>query len=384
MKLHIVKTFFCCLLLLILSARSLAELTGNNIQDHIVTFSPSLYVGDDYQLCFGVRLSAEILLTSAECARLVSKQYNADVTVDVLNRQKWPQGKVRLLGRTESEKGLLGIDAQEGQKTHLTYPALHRKPLAKLNAVRGFYWQPVDAAVQAVPSIINHQKSDSSHHYTLNSRDPLPAGSPIVHEGKIVCVVSADGTCRAPVMDTKTLSRAKVDCHFVLPDVYFYSGCVNRTITQCSYDLGSVHGQGTCINSQTKENCQFTSGRTYSPESVLVSDSITCPSCSADYSADTDDPNPSSTCKPSLCMKGCFSQSHLNNLAEWVNALRLQKNAENPKAMESCNQCLSEEQQMYSNCSQICQSGASYQACKACSQAVQEKESECQQICNGN
>ncbi|WP_257279581.1 hypothetical protein [Endozoicomonas sp. ISHI1] len=385
MKLHNYQTFFYCLLLLILSARSFAELSDNNIQDHIVTFSPGIYIGDDFQLCLGVRLSAEILLTSPECVRLISKQYNADITVDVLNRQKRPQGKVRLLGRTESKKGLLGIDAQnEGQKIHRTYPALRHRPLDILTAVEGVYLRPVDAAIQTVPSIVNHQRSDTHHYYTLNSRDPLPAGSPMVHEGKIVCVVSADGTCRAPVMDKKTLSRIKVDCRSLLPDFYFYSGCVNRTITHCSYDLGSVDGKGTCINSQSQENCQFTTSESYSTESIAFTDSITCPSCSADFFGDTEEPYPSDICKPSMCIKGCISQSRSNNNTEKTNALRLQNNTMSFKVMESCSQCLSEEQQMFNSCSQICQSGMSYPACKACFRAVQEKEKECQQICSGN
>ncbi|WP_252180406.1 hypothetical protein [Endozoicomonas sp. 4G] len=385
MKLHKYQTFFYCLLLLFLSARSFAGLTGNNIQDHIVTFSPSIYVGDDYRLCFGVRLSAEIVLTSTECARLISKRHNADVTVNVLNWQKRPQGKVRLLGIAESKKGLLGIAAQnEGQKTHLTYPALHHRPLARLTAVEGVYVRLVDAAIQTVPSIVNHQRSDTNHYYTLNSRDPLPAGAPIVHEGKIVCVVSADGTCRAPVMDAQTLSRINVDCRSYLPHFYFYSGCVNRTITHCSYDLGSVDGKGTCINSQTKENCTFTTSESYSTESIAYTDSITCPSCSADFFGDTEEPYPSDICKPAMCIEGCISQSHSKNNTEKANTLRLQNNTMSLKVMESCSQCLSEEQQMFNSCSQICQSGLSYKACEACSRAVQEQEKECQQICSGH
>lgn len=376
--------FLCYLLTFSQSLICRAETASyDSIHRNIVTFTPDIYTGVNYQPCLGVRLSSGVLLTSAECILSIKSHLNIGTAVEALNSARVLIGKIKPLSRLASEKGILGLDFSERSfKASPSYPALHNRPLASMKYAQGFHLPPA-APPQTVQLIITRYKSDRNHHYILNSREPLPPGAPIAYSGKIVCIVAADGACRAPVIDEIALSRVKEDCHDLLPNFYYYSGCVNRTITDCHYNMGSVNGKGTCINSITGESCQFTTDEIYLPESNTYEDGITCPSCSAYYSANTNYfPPPSSTCEPVMCIKGCDQDnSYSNNILNLKPVPVLQKNAE--KARESCTQCLAEEQQIYSNCLQICQRGAPYQACKACSQAVQEKEKECQQICGG-
>ena len=261
MKQYLFQTFFCFLLLLLSVGRCIAGPTDNSIREHIVTFSPDIYAGADFQPCLGIQINPEILLTTSECTRAITAQLNNGVTINALNSARKPIGQIRQLSKMESDKGFLGLNSYDRSfKQHRkSFPALHNRPLANLNYVKGFHLPSTEPYAQAVPLVIIHHKSDDHHRYLLQIPVTLPPGAPVEHQGKVVCLVASDGTCRAPVVNEQTFG----------------------------------------------------------------------------------------------------------------------------KAQESCSQCMAEEQQMYNTCSQICQSGTSYQACKACSQAVQEKESECQQICGG-
>ena len=384
MKKRLLKFFFNCLWALLYASHSYAEPPDDFISAHLVTFFPPIQ-GDNHYPCQGIRVRPSVLFTSNACVSLISEQLNAGTPIEALDLHKAPLGKVKLLSGIDGEKGFLGLDTSKaymnpGQR----YPALHHKPLSRLSPAKAFYQSLSDGEIQKVVMVmLIYHKSDSQHHYIINVNEPLPTGAPIIHNGKVVCTVAPDGTCKAPVTDESTPDKIKQDCHDSLPGIYFYPGCVNRTITSCSEDLWELRGKGTCINSMSGETCTFSTDQQHDSETLIYGEDIACPSCSASYFEDIhykDRPVITNTCTPEMCIKGCDSDSRSSAVTELINAMVSASSGK--KAQESCDQCLAQEQQMFNNCLQICQAGFSYQACKDCSEAVTREGAYCQSICN--
>ena len=376
MKKYLFPIFSSCLAALLCINQSHAEPANDFISEHLVTFSPPILEGNNHYPCHGIRVSSKVLLTSDECARLISDQIGSGVSVKVLSKQRQPFGEVRLLTHAESKIGLLGLNTQKVlTKSEQPYPTLEHNISGRLKPAKAFY-QPLSGdGIQVVPLILIYHRTDTHHHYIVNASETLPAGTPVVHDGKVVCTAGPDQTCKSPVFDKKRLERVKLDCKDIYPDLV-YSGCVNRTVTSCSSNLWETKSSGTCINSKSGETCLFSSDLQHATGTTISDESVTCPSCRASFHEDlfyNDPPSISNTCKPISCVEGCSSSAEFKG----------QNNQQNPgKVQESCNQCLAQEQQMFNNCQQICQAGFSYQACKSCSEAVDREEAYCKSICD--
>ena len=255
MKQHMFQPLLWFLLLLFAAARCFAEQSSNNLEEHIITFSPDIYVSSDYQPCLGVQVNAEILLTSTECTRAITAQLNNGVTIEALNSSRLPIGQIRQLSRMESDKGFLGLySRKEGHKVGQAYPAFHSDPLASLKYAKGFHLPLTESGTQAVPVIIIHHKSDDHHRYLLKTSVSLPPGAPVGRQGKIVCLVASDGTCRAPVINKSTLVSLQESCsQCMAEEQQMYNTCSQICQSTISYQACKACSRGV----QEKENeCQ--------------------------------------------------------------------------------------------------------------------------------
>lgn len=383
MKRLFLLILFCCLpALLIYPGYSVARQTYGDIHKSIVSFSPTVQTTGEHHSCQGVRVSTNTIFTTGECTREVSHLIGSGTPVEVHTSTGFPLGHIRLPSPKKSMLGILGVDSHGAPvETDPHYSSLHDKPLAGIWLAQAFFVPAAGSIVQTVPVMMFYHKSDHNHHYTFNTHQPLPPGAPVAHQGKVICTVSPDGTCRAPVIKENSPDR-KQDCHERLPGIYYYPGCMNRTITSCSEDLWDLQGKGTCINSMSGEACYFSTGEEYDSETIIYNESITCPSCNASFFEDIykgDPPVIDNTCTPQMCMKGCDSDSRSEAIQDLIDAMALSKSARTEQ--ESCAQCMAQEQQMFNNCQQICEAGFSYQACKDCSEAVTRQEAYCQSIC---
>ena len=383
MKRLSLKILFGCIpALLLYSGHSAARQAYGNIHSHIVSFSPTVQTTGESYACQGVRVNPDTILTTTGCISDVSASINSGTPVKVHTGTGAFLGHIRLPSEKKSLQGFLGVDTQGSPvETAHNYPQVHGQPLTGIRLAQAAYAPVSGRTVQTIPVMIIYYKSDDNHHYTFNTHRPLPPGAPVTHQGKVVCTVAPDGTCRAPVTDESTPDKIKQDCHDSLPGIYFYPGCVNRTITSCSENLWELRGKGTCINSMSGETCEFSTDQKHG-ETLIYGEDIACPSCNANYFEGIHDGehHSSNTCTPEMCMKGCDSDSRSDAMSELINAMVSASSGR--KAQESCDQCLAQEQQMFNNCLQICQAGFSYQACKDCSEAVTREEAYCQSICN--
>ena len=212
MKKYLFTIFSSCLAALLCINQSHAEPANDFISEHLVTFSPPILEGNNHHPCHGIRVSSKILLTSEECVHLISKQIGSGIPVEVLSK-KTPFGKARLLTSAESKKGLLGLDAQKVfTRSEQSYPGLENRVSERLKPAKAFYQPLPEDEIQVVPLILIYHRTDSHHHYIVNASEVLPAGTPVVHDGKVACTVGPDQTCQAPVFDKKRLERVKFDC----------------------------------------------------------------------------------------------------------------------------------------------------------------------------
>ena len=326
MKMRLLRFFLSCLWALLYPGHSYAESPDDFIYEHLVTFSPPISEGDNHYPCQGIRVRPSILFTSNNCVHLITKQLLAGKPIEALDIHRIPLGKVKLFPNMDEKKGFLGLDTSKAYvNPDQRYPVLHDKPLRQLSPAKAFYQPLSDGEIQQVVMVmLIYHKSDSHHHYIINANEPLPAGAPIVHNGKVVCTVTPGAGCKAPVLLDKGITgKINQDCHDSLPEIYFFPGCVNRTITSCSENVigfAELTGQGTCINSMSGETCTFSTDQQHHSDKQIYSESITCPSCNANYFNDGAGHH-SNTCTPKMCMKGCTSESRSDAMSELINAM---------------------------------------------------------------
>ena len=185
MKRHIFQSFFWFLFLMFSSGHPFAEPTWNAIQEYIVTFTPDIYVGTNYQPCQGVQVSSEILLTGIECTLAISAQLDKEVIIEALNSTRISVGQIRQLSINESNKGFLRLVPRERNVMgSQPYPALHNRPPASLKYAQGFHLPLTESTARIVPLIIVHHQSNDYHHYHLKTPVSLPPGPPSLIKAK--------------------------------------------------------------------------------------------------------------------------------------------------------------------------------------------------------
>ncbi|WP_422133858.1 hypothetical protein [Endozoicomonas sp. ALD040] len=316
MRLHNYKTFFYCLLLLILSAQSFAEEnTQGNAFENLVYFQPRIYIAEKAQPCIGVRVSKKHIFTSPSCAKQILALFMQAVDINVLSPGSVKLGHIQTSHNRSATAGLLSIDLYADNLPYQP-PVLSTVNVTNGIELTAYYMQQGDEEMNVTKHYFifdSQQNSGVQTMIKLPSDISIPDGAPVRLRNQLFCVVVSDTCIRSSYLLNASAKDYDPGCPRANDTYYFH--CRERGMYNCSEvispeGVAGLDVNGSCVNPKSKEQCTFNSSYAFNSDEMdyeRKGDFITCKSCSAQYTWSNSSLTGSKSviCRPKGCMPGC-------------------------------------------------------------------------------